>query len=155
MFNECLVNMNIISSIAFICLGFVGMEIFSWFFHKYVMHGPLWFIHKTHHMATKGFFELNDIFTFLFGAIAIALIFLGMASLDYRFWIGIGITTYGFSYFILHDMIIHRRVKVIKKPANRYINGITNAHRNHHKSNKKKESVSYGLLLVPQKYFRK
>lgn len=155
MFNECLIVMNLMSSISFLCIGFAGMEIFSWFFHKYIMHGPLWFIHKTHHRFTKGFFELNDIFSFIFGAIAIVLIFLGLKSYDYRFWLGLGISIYGMSYFILHDILIHRRIKVKRKPMSIYFEGIRDAHRRHHKTNKKKGAVSFGLLLVPKKYFKK
>ncbi|WPP51548.1 sterol desaturase family protein [Catalinimonas niigatensis] len=143
------------SSLAFLCLGFGGMEIFSWFFHKYVMHGPLWCIHKTHHHVTKSFFELNDIFSFVFGAVAVVLIFSGIGSYNYRFWLGIGISAYGLSYFILHDILIHRRVKTSKKPVSRYFIGISKAHRSHHKTNKKKGAVSFGLLLVPKKYFRR
>lgn len=138
-----------------LCLGFIGMEVFSWFFHKYIMHGPLWNIHQTHHIATKGLFELNDLFSFIFGVFAAVLIFFGIEELDYRFWLGCGITAYGFSYFILHDIFIHRRVKMRKKPSGRYFNAISKAHRDHHKTNQKEGAVSFGLLLVPKKYFKR
>jgi len=37
------------------------MEIISWILHKYLFHGPLWFIHKTHHARTlHSTLELND-----------------------------------------------------------------------------------------------
>ncbi|WKN30589.1 sterol desaturase family protein [Porifericola rhodea] len=147
--------MNVLSSIVFFLLGFVGMEFFSWFIHKYIMHGPLWSIHKTHHTATKGFFELNDVFSLIFGTAAVVLIILGVNSLDYRFWLGLGITAYGFSYFLLHDILIHRRIKSKQKPSGKYWNGIAKAHRDHHKSNQRDGSVSFGLLIVPFKYFSK
>lgn len=147
--------MNVVAlNLLFLALGFIGMEIFSWFIHKYIMHGLLWKIHKTHHTKTKGFFELNDIFSFIFGSIAVILIILGLNNLDYRFWIGTGISLYGFSYFILHDVLIHRRLKFLKKPANNYLDAISKAHRDHHKTRERDGSVSFGLLLVPKKYFR-
>ena len=133
---------------------FIGMEAFSWAFHKYVMHGLLWNIHKTHHVHTKGLFELNDVFSLLFGTVAVILIVLGANSLDYRFWIGIGISSYGLAYFILHDMLIHKRIKGLKKARKGYLRAITIAHRDHHKSRKKSDGVSFGLFVVPRKYFR-
>jgi beta-carotene 3-hydroxylase len=142
-------------SILYLLAGFVLMELSSWFIHKYLMHGPLWFIHKTHHQAGKGFFELNDVFTLLFGSAAVILILKGAAAFDYRFWIGLGISFYGAVYFIFHDMLIHRRVKWGKKPGNRFFQAIATAHRDHHKTNKKDGAVSFGLLLVPFKYFRR
>ncbi|MEM9671748.1 MAG: sterol desaturase family protein [Bacteroidota bacterium] len=136
-------------------VGFLGMEIFSWAFHKYVMHGALWSIHKTHHQKQHGYFELNDVFSLFFGSIAVVLIILGLENFDYRFWIGLGITLYGFVYFILHDILIHRRMKKLKRPSNHYLDGIARAHRAHHKSDRRDDSVSFGLLLVPRRYFRK
>lgn len=141
-------------AVLFIILGFVMMEVASWFIHKYLMHGPLWFIHKTHHTARKGFFEWNDLFTLLFGSIAMVLIFKGVADLDYRFWIGMGISLYGMVYFIFHDILIHRRFKWLDKPRSKFFMAISNAHRDHHKTNKKEDAVSFGLLLVPFRYFK-
>jgi len=145
----------IVSSFLYLLVGFVGMEIFSWFIHKYIMHGLLWKIHRTHHTKTHGFFELNDIFSLIFGSTAIVLIILGFENLDYRFWIGVGISLYGFSYFILHDVLIHRRLKFLKRPANSYLDAISKAHRDHHKSRERDGSVSFGLLIVPKKYYIK
>ena len=84
-----------IEAIGYALLGFVLMELSGWAIHKYLMHGPLWMIHKTHHKRSESFFELNDLFSLLFGGIAVLLIFLGVGELDYRFWIGVGISAYG------------------------------------------------------------
>lgn len=141
-------------AIGFILLGFGMMELFGWAIHKYLMHGPLWMIHKTHHQPSKHSFELNDLFSLLFGSIAVVLIFLGVEELDYRFWMGIGITLYGFLYFILHDVMIHRRMKWLEKPKNSFLKGIFKAHQAHHRTNKKDDAVSFGLFVVPKEYFK-
>jgi beta-carotene 3-hydroxylase len=141
--------------ITFILIGFWGMELFSWFIHKYIMHGILWKIHKTHHTKTKGFFELNDVFSLLFGTTAVILIILGLNTLNYLFWIGFGITLYGFTYFVLHDILIHKRMKVKQKPEGSYLEAISKAHRDHHKTKERDGSVSFGLLIVPFKYFKR
>src|ERR1700750_706625 len=98
--------MPILINTGIILLIIVGMEAFSWFIHKYLFHGPLWFIHKSHHQQRHGWLELNDIFSILFASIALWLMWLGHLSLDYRFCIGTGISTYGMIYFIFHDWFI-------------------------------------------------
>lgn len=142
-----------IEPILWILLGFVLMEVFSWCIHKYVMHGVLWKIHKSHHEHTKGFLELNDIFTFIFGGAAVVLIFLGVENLDYRFWIGCGISLYGMMYFILHDVLIHKRLNWFRRPKSKYLKAIAKAHRDHHKVREKDGGVSFGLFMVSWKYF--
>ncbi|MFO7826253.1 MAG: sterol desaturase family protein [Cyclobacterium sp.] len=144
-----------IYALFYIIIGFLAMELSGWFIHKYIMHGPLWRIHKTHHEHTKGYFELNDLFSLLFGSIAIVLIFLGLENFDYRFWMGVGISFYGMSYFFLHDILIHRRLKFFGKPKKGFLAGIFKAHQAHHASRFRDGSVSFGLFFVPFKYFKK
>jgi beta-carotene 3-hydroxylase len=143
-----------INAIGFITLGFILMEVFGWAIHKYLMHGPLWSIHKTHHRPSKYFFELNDLFSLLFGSIAVVLILKGVSDFDYRFWVGLGISLYGMLYFFLHDVLIHRRMKWFQKPKNGFLIGILKAHQAHHRTNKKEDAVSFGLFVVPKEYFK-
>lgn len=130
-----------------------GMELISWAMHKYLFHGPLWFIHQTHHQQKHGIFEWNDIFSLLFGAIAVALMWFGRLNLDYRFWIGTGISIYGLIYFVFHDWFIHQRLKPFKS-NNLYLKGIRRAHKIHHKSLNKYGSEEFGLLSASKKYFK-
>lgn len=143
-----------ITAIGFIALGFAAMEFSGWFIHKYLMHGPLWMIHKTHHQPSKGFFELNDMFSLLFGSVALILIVLGAELFDYRFWIGMGISLYGVLYFVLHDVLVHRRLKWFDRPRNTFLKGIFKAHQAHHRTNQKEDAVSFGLFVVPKKFFK-
>lgn len=143
-----------ITAIVFIVLGFATMEISGWFIHKYLMHGPLWMIHKTHHQPSKTFFEMNDLFSVLFGSIALILIFKGVDSLDYRFWMGVGISLYGILYFVLHDVLVHRRLKWFDRPQNGFLKGIFKAHQAHHRTNQKEDAISFGLFVVPKKFFK-
>ncbi|RPA67071.1 fatty acid hydroxylase [Cyclobacteriaceae bacterium YHN15] len=142
-------------AILFMIVGFAIMEMSGWFIHKFIMHGPLWGIHKTHHQPSKSFFELNDLFSLLFGSIAVILIFLGVEKLDYRFWMGIGISIYGLLYFFIHDVLVHRRLKWFERPKNKFLLGILKAHQAHHATNKKDDAVSFGLFVVPKKYFKR
>src|SRR5688500_7633408 len=93
--------------------AFLGMEAVAWLTHKYIMHGLLWRLHKDHHKKeSKGFFEDNDFFFLIFALPGIIALYAGMLN-DYNFlfWIGLGITLYGFAYFIIHDIFIHQRFK--------------------------------------------
>lgn len=143
-----------IKAIGFIALGFACMEFSGWFIHKYLMHGPLWIIHKTHHQPSKSFFEWNDVFSLIFGSVAVILILLGIDTLDYRFWMGVGISLYGLLYFILHDVMVHRRLKWFDRPKNTFLKRIFKAHQAHHKTNLKDDAVSFGLFVVPKEFFK-
>lgn len=141
-------------AVVFLLLGFAAMELAGWAIHKYLMHGPLWAIHKTHHQPSKSFFELNDLFSVVFGSVAVILIFLGVDGFDYRFWLGVGISLYGLLYFILHDVWVHRRLKWFGKPHNSFLKGIFKAHQAHHRTNQRDDAESFGLFFVPKKFFK-
>jgi len=146
--------MQIFINIGITLLTLAGMEGFSWFIHKYLFHGPLWFIHKTHHQQKHSWLELNDLFSLLFAMIALGLMWLGHLTLDYHFWIGTGISLYGIIYFIFHDWFIHNRFKAFKSD-NTYLSGIRRAHRIHHKSTQKQPAEEFGLLVANRKWFKK
>lgn len=136
-------------------LAFIGTELFSWFIHKYIMHGFLWRIHRTHHEPNHKFFELNDLFSAFFASISMVLIVLGAENFDGRFWIGLGIAVYGMTYFVLHDMFIHRRIKFFGRTKNSFLQSILKAHQAHHKTRNRDGSESFGLFFVPKKFYKK
>jgi beta-carotene 3-hydroxylase len=147
--------MNSFINFTWLLLGFFGMEAFSWAFHKYLMHGFLWKIHKTHHEKSEGIFELNDVFSLIFGSIGFGLIYTGAASWTWNFWLGLGISVYGAVYFILHDSLVHQRFKSFARPQNRFIQAIFEAHKAHHRTRGRNGAESFGLLLVSKKFFEK
>ncbi len=146
--------MEFTTNIGIIILTIAAMEAFSWFIHKYLFHGPLWFIHQSHHKPHSSWFEFNDLFSILFAGIAMYLMWDGRLTLNTGFWIGAGISVYGIIYFIFHDWFIHNRFKSFQT-NNRYLLGIRRAHKIHHKSLDKNPSEEFGLLLASGKYFRK
>ena len=92
------------------------MEVVAWLSHKYLMHGPLWSLHRDHHKKElNGLFEHNDFFFLIFAIPGIAALLLGIHNgYNYLFWIGIGICCYGLMYFLVHDIFIHQRVKIFR-----------------------------------------
>lgn len=146
-----------IEFIVSIVLTFIAMEGVAWFFHKYIMHGIFWNLHRDHHIKDDhtSVFEWNDTFFVFFSLLAImsfltwtisdSLIFLG---------IGVGISIYGSVYFLLHDVFIHQRIKIFRNTKNTYLLAIRRAHKIHHKHITKEDGECFGLLLVPFKYYR-
>jgi beta-carotene 3-hydroxylase len=69
--------------------------------------------------------------------------------------IGFGIAMYGLAYFIVHEVIIHQRIKWFTRSNNRYIKSIRWAHKMHHKHLYKQDGESFGMLVVAKKYWDK
>lgn len=143
-------------NVALVLGTFLFMEGVAWFTHKYVMHGFLWSWHSDHHNHHNRFFEINDLFAVVFSATAIGLILAGVQipERSYLIWIGAGVTLYGFFYFVFHDVIVHRRVKVKIDTSGRYMQRIMRAHYIHHKVHTRKGAEAFGFLYAPRKYDR-
>ena len=134
---------------------FFLMEFVAWCTHKFLMHGIMWYFHKDHHQIEPGFFEKNDVFFLIFAIPSWLFIMLGMMSKNYVLvWIGFGIACYGASYFLVHDVYIHRRFSWLRNIDHPYFYAIRKAHKIHHKNIGKEKSECFGMLLVPRKFYR-
>lgn len=146
--------MDILVKILLVVGTFFFMEGVAWFTHKYVMHGFLWVWHRSHHRVHHHALELNDLFALVFSLPSIAFIVLGnlYPSLWVLFYIGLGIAAYGAFYFIFHDIIVHRRIKIKYKAKSGYMRRIMRAHYVHHETHTKEGCEAFGFLYAPKKY---
>ena len=146
--------MSLILKISIVIGTFIFMEGVAWFTHKYIMHGFLWNLHKSHHKVHKHFFEMNDLFAVIFSIPSILLIYIGYSYESYSIlkYFGIGIFLYGVAYIIFHDIIVHRRIKINFKINSEYMKRIMNAHYVHHKVHTKEGAKAFGFLFAPKKY---
>lgn len=129
----------------------IFMEGFAYVMHRWVMHGPGWFLHKSHHRPRTGPFELNDLYGVVFAIPSIVLIWGGTLG-GWGWWalpIGVGIATYGAIYFGFHDVIVHKRVGHTYVPRSSYMKRIVQAHRLHHALESKRHGISFGFLVAP------
>lgn len=135
---------------------FLLMECITWCTHKFVMHGFLWYLHADHHQPKYAhIFERNDLFFVIFAIPSILLFYFGAeGGINYIFFIGLGIMIYGLCYFIVHDIIIHQRIKLFKNTKNKYLIALRKGHKVHHKHLGKDEGECFGMLYVPSKYFK-
>ena len=146
-----MIAINIITIVA----TFICMELVAWAVHKYIMHGFLWYLHEDHHVVNhEKILQKNDYFFLIFAIPSITFIFMGHENLTMVFFIGIGIACYGLAYFLIHEVIIHRRLPPPRKTKSKYIKAIRKAHKVHHKNREKYNGVNFGMLIVPMKYFK-
>ena len=132
-------------SILGIIVGFVGLEITSILMHKYLFHGPLWFIHKSHHEKRTGVFEHNDLFSLFFTALGLGLILWGRVHSSFVWGMGLGVSLYGCIYFVIHDLMSHRRFYPLKTKIS-WINFFVFDHRKHHQRVDKTGQGPWGLF---------
>lgn len=146
----------VLLNILIVLVAFLTMEAVAWLTHKYVMHGLLWTLHRDHHKKeSAGFFEHNDFFFLIFAVPGIIALYLGLQNgFNFLFWIGLGITLYGFAYFLIHDIFIHQRFKIFRTSDKSYFKALRRAHKMHHKHLGKEDGECFGMLWVPFKYFQ-
>jgi len=127
-----------------------GMELLATWVHRKVMHGVMgWRLHRDHHEAHDGLFELNDLYAVLFSLIIIAAMLWGAAWWPPLFWIGIGATLYGVLYFVVHDGLVHQRWPFRHVPRKGYLKRLYQAHLLHHATHGREGGVSFGFLYAP------
>ena len=134
------------------CATVAAMEGVAYAAHRWVMHGPGWALHASHHRARTGWVEANDLYFVIFAAPSILLL-LGGVRLgwgDWATWMGAGIAGYGAIYAIFHDVIVHRRLPHRYVPRSDYMKRIVQAHRLHHVVETKAGTVSFGFLVAPR-----
>lgn len=145
-------HMSLPALIAIFLITVALMEGFAYVMHRWVMHGPGWFLHKSHHRARTGFWELNDLYFVIFAIPSIVML-LGGVELGWGDWataIGAGIAAYGAIYLGFHDVIVHQRVPHRYVARSRYMKRIVQAHRLHHVVETREGNVSFGFLVAPQ-----
>jgi beta-carotene 3-hydroxylase len=144
-------NMQLLTTLSIFVATIAAMEVFAYAMHRWVMHGPGWFLHASHHRARTGPFEWNDLYAVLFAIPSIALLWLGVRE----GWgagvaaVGAGIAAYGAIYFGFHDWIVHRLLPHRIVPRSDYFKRIVQAHRLHHVVESREGTVSFGFLYAP------
>ncbi len=149
--------MSLIGLAALFALTVALMEGFAYVMHRWVMHGPGWALHASHHRPRTGFWELNDLYFVIFATPSILLL-LGGVQLGWGDWataVGAGIAAYGAIYLGFHDIIVHQRLPHRYVPRSAYMKRIVQAHRLHHAVETREGNVSFGFLVAPPPHLLK
>jgi beta-carotene 3-hydroxylase len=129
--------------------GFLMMEPITAATHRWVMHGLLRRLHQSHHRPAVRRLEANDAFPVMFAAIVCAGLWVGfhVDALADLVALGIGITSYGVVYAIVHDGYIHGRLRLFGSHRFAVLDRLADAHRVHHLYSR----APYGMLwpIVP------
>lgn len=143
--------MNLVTGSLLFLATIAVMEGVAYAAHRWVMHGPGWFLHASHHRPRTGNWEYNDLYAAIFAIPSILLLY-GGVQLGWWpgfIWIGAGIAGYGAIYFGFHDVIVHQRLPHRYVARSRYMKRIVQAHRLHHAVESKHGTVSFGFLWAP------
>jgi beta-carotene 3-hydroxylase len=134
---------------------FLFMEFVAWFTHKFVMHGFLWSLHKSHHrpraLDDSAGLELNDWFGVFFSIVATGFFVAGATIHSLYLAAGLGMTAYGLAYLFLHDILAHKRFGIRIHPKSGYLRNVLRSHRVHHARRTKEGCVSFGFLVPMRK----
>jgi beta-carotene 3-hydroxylase len=139
--------------VAFALVGlaaFVVMEPVTYLTHRFVMHGFGARLHRSHHRPTPSRWEANDAYPVMFAALAMAATAAAYQGWTSRLVLGVvvGVTAYGVVYALVHDVYIHRRLPLFRRPV-AVLDRLAEAHHVHHRYG----GEPYGMLLpiVPRK----
>lgn len=141
--------MQIALNAAIVLATTAAMEGVAWVSHRYLMHGPGWGWHASHHARREGVMEKNDLFAVVFAALAIGLIAFGTSGAWPLQWVGAGMTLYGFLYVVVHDGMVHRRWPFGYVPRTGYLRRLYQAHLLHHATTTREGAVAFGFLIAP------
>ncbi|MBD1551665.1 sterol desaturase family protein [Pseudomonas typographi] len=141
--------MHALFNLSVVVLSVAAMEGVAIIAHRYLMHGPGWAWHRSHHEPRLGWFEKNDLYAVVFAGVAIVLIAWGNAGAWPLQWVGTGMAVYGALYFMVHDGLVHQRWPFRYVPRQGYLKRLYQAHRLHHVVKGRVGCVSFGFLYAP------
>lgn len=123
----------LVTTVLIALAAFLLMEPVTALTHRKVMHGFGMAWHRSHHDPPRRRVEANDLFPVVFAAATIVLLSVGVfvGGGGVLVPLGIGITAYGASYLLVHDVVVHRRVPWLPLPA-RFLDWHRGAHNVHH-----------------------
>ncbi len=130
--------------------AFVLMEPVTALTHRCVMHGFGIGLHRSHHRRVRPGesprrWEANDAYPVLFAATVMIGLALGFNVAGFAFLVpvGVGVTVYGATYAVVHDVYIHRRLALFGHRRPRLLERLAVAHQVHHDRN----GAPYGMLV--------
>ncbi len=139
-----------LGNLTLVAIGFLGMEAITYLVHRFVMHGLLQRLHHSHHRNAAAAFaskspEPNDMFPLAFSVLVIVGVWMGfnVRSAAWLLPLVVGVSLYGIVYTLIHDGIIHGRIRWMKRVQSGWTTSLDVAHREHHRLN----GEPYGMLF--------
>lgn len=132
-------------SLLLVGLGFVVMEPLTALTHRYVMHGIGMRLHGSHHRRAHRRLEANDAFPVTFAGVVCIGLWLGFNTPELADLVplGLGVTLYGLTYALVHDVYIHGRLRLFGDHHLGVLDRLADAHALHHRYG----GAPYGMLV--------
>ncbi len=93
---------------------------------------------------------MNDAYGMVFALASIACIHFGQDNKPVMLGIGLGLLGYGCVYFLLHDVLVLRRIPHRFTPKGGYLARVVQAHHLHHATRGREGCVSFGFIYAPR-----
>lgn len=131
-----------------------SMEPWARMLHGRVWHGVLHFMHRSHHEPRRGRFERNDVLSAVHAPIATTLVVVGCQLDGFAraglIGAGVGMTLFGVGYVVVHDGLVHERLRVPALSRWSVLRRIRGAHLVHHRTG----GPPFGLFRGPHELKR-
>jgi hypothetical protein len=138
------------AALAIVGATLAATEALAWAVHRWVMHGPGWRWHRSHHEPEPGRrLETNDAYSVIASVAVTALFVVSGGPSSPWWWVGFGATLYGLLYAVVHDGWAHGRWPAGRPPRVRWIERLVQAHRLHHAVRGRDGAVAFGFLWAP------
>jgi beta-carotene 3-hydroxylase len=138
------------TGVAVALTAFVLMEPLTAVTHRWVMHGFGIRLHRSHHRRVRPGessrrWEANDAYPVMFASIVMVGFAIGFNVAGFAALVpaGIGVTAYGLTYALVHDVYIHRRLPLFGDRRVPVLERLAAAHRVHHE----RGAAPYGMLV--------
>ena len=157
---ECFNLLNIFIYIQGTLFSFLAMEYLIRFSHQYLWHGPLWFLHKIHHVQPNNkSLDENDLLGMGNALWIILLILIWIHYPDSKYYVlfgsyFVGLILYGTLVLYLHDGLSHKRFSTYWLPCKKKLRYEASIHLRHHKT--KEDNIigtkPYGFFLASYEF---
>ena len=127
------------------------MEPVSAAVHRFIGHGPAWALHSDHHDPHSRW-ERNDVIPLAFAGLAMVAFALSVNDprLWWLFWTAVGVTVFGLTYALIHDVYIHRRIPILPRRIP-WLEPLRRAHLEHHRTG----VAPYGVIAPIRRAVRR
>jgi beta-carotene 3-hydroxylase len=108
-------------------------------------------LHSDHHDPDSRW-ERNDVIPLGFAGLAMVAFALSVNDprLWWLFWIAVGVTVFGLTYALIHDIYIHRRIPLLPRRIP-WLEPLRRAHLEHHRTGK----APYGVIVPIRRAVRR
>lgn len=127
--------------VVLVLAGFAVMEVAGALAHRWLLHGPWWPLHRSHHLRPSQRVQAGDAVPLVLSALWLLALLAGLAWWWPLLWVSVGALAQLGLHVAVHDLVIHRRFGGPRLPGLRHW---ADAHEVHHRTN----GPPYGVLLV-------